>query len=291
MLVQVLPEGFALPPLPYLLLVLGAVGLALAVLIAAKPVVTEVTVVALAPWMVGGAGLYALYQVGVVADAFAPLVSSPTVYLSTFAVMGLVWGVAALLDRDPRFSTIVLLLGGVGLMSAVFGLALLVGLSRPPLRVLWPGIGLLVSVGVAGAAWMVLGAVRPRATSVTGMAGLLAVFGHALDGVSTAVGVDVLGFGEQTPLSAAIIHVGASLPTAPYFGSAWLFVLVKVLLATGIVVLLADYVQEAPNEGFLLLAGVAAVGLGPGAHNLVLFSIAPAPQTAALLATPVTGYL
>lgn len=37
---------------------------------------------------------------------------------------------------------------------------------------------------------------------------------------------------------------------------------------------MADYVREEPTEGYLLLGLVAAVGLGPGVHNLVLFSIA-----------------
>ncbi|WP_254535450.1 DUF63 family protein [Halomarina litorea] len=282
MLLQVLPEGFALPPLPYLLIVLGAAGLAVLALVLADPSVTEVTVVAFAPWMVAGATLYALNQVGVVVDVLAPLFGSPTVYVTTFSLMGFLWGVASLVGRDPRFSTVVLLLGGIGLMSSVLGLALVVGLSRPPFRVLWPAIGFAVAVALTGVAWMVLGALRPRATSITGMAGLLAVFGHTLDGVSTAVGVDVLHFGEQTPLSAAIIEVGASLPTAPYLGTVWLFVLVKVALAMGVVVLMADYVEEAPREGFLLLAGVAAVGLGPGAHNLVLFSIAQTAEPSLL---------
>jgi uncharacterized membrane protein len=47
-----------------------------------------------------------------------------------------------------------------------------------------------------------------------------------------------------------------------------------VALATGVVLLLTDYVEEAPREGVLLLGLVAAVGLGPGAHNLVLFTVA-----------------
>jgi uncharacterized membrane protein len=32
--------------------------------------------------------------------------------------------------------------------------------------------------------------------------------------------------------------------------------------------------QEEPREGAALLGFVAAVGLGPGAHNLLLFAIA-----------------
>jgi uncharacterized membrane protein len=57
-------------------------------------------------------------------------------------------------------------------------------------------------------------------------------------------------------------------------GVGWLFVLVKLLVAAGIVVLLADLVREDPVEGRLLLGFVAAVGLGPGVHNVLLFVVA-----------------
>ncbi|WP_020222266.1 DUF63 family protein, partial [Halarchaeum acidiphilum] len=104
--------------------------------------------------------------------------------------------------------------------------------------------------------------------------GALVIFGHALDAATTAVGVDALGFGEQTPLSRVIMQFAGSLPTAPVLGVGWLFIAVKLVLAVGIVLLLADYVREAPTEGYLLLAFIAAVGLGPGAHNLLLFTVA-----------------
>jgi uncharacterized membrane protein len=109
--------------------------------------------------------------------------------------------------------------------------------------------------------------------SATGAVGALAVFGHTLDGVSTAVGYDLLGFGEQTPLSRLIIEAGGALPTAEFIGSAWVFALVKVLVGVGIVALFEEYVRADPLEGYLLLGLVVAVGLGPGFHNLVLFAI------------------
>jgi uncharacterized membrane protein len=40
-----------------------------------------------------------------------------------------------------------------------------------------------------------------------------------------------------------------------------------------VLVVLADYVEEDPRWGLLLVGVVTAVGLGPGAHNLVLFAI------------------
>jgi uncharacterized membrane protein len=126
-------------------------------------------------------------------------------------------------------------------------------------------------VGVA--AWWLLRRVAPG-VEVAGAVGALAVVGHALDGVSTAVGIDVLGFGERTPLSRVIIEAAAALPTADAIGAGWLFVVVKLVVASVVVVLLADLMREDPREGSLLLGFVAAVGLGPGAHNLLLFAIA-----------------
>jgi uncharacterized membrane protein len=41
-----------------------------------------------------------------------------------------------------------------------------------------------------------------------------------------------------------------------------------------VVSLFVPYVRETPREGTLLLGFVAAVGLGPAAHNLLLFTIA-----------------
>ncbi|MCO8268932.1 DUF63 family protein, partial [Haloferax sp. AB510] len=110
--------------------------------------------------------------------------------------------------------------------------------------------------------------------AAAGSLGLLAIFGHALDALSTAVGIDVLGFGERTPLSRIILEAAAALPTAEVIGVGWLFVLVKLVVAGFVVALLADYVREDPTEGALLLGLVAAVGLGPGVHNLLLFAIA-----------------
>jgi uncharacterized membrane protein len=133
---------------------------------------------------------------------------------------------------------------------------------------------LKTGTGVAAAGtWLLLRRLSPAVT-VTGRLGILAVGAHALDGVSTAVGIDLLGFGERTPLSRLVIEFGASLPTAPAIGGAWLFVLVKLVVASVVVVALTETVREEPTTGRLLLGFVAAVGLGPGAHNVLLFTVA-----------------
>ena len=275
--VLVLPSGFALPPLPYLLaLALSVAGVA-ALLYRLDPPVTPRIVAAFAPWMVAGAAGYVLFQLEAVPAAVEPLFGSPAVYLSTFVVAGLVWAASARFDPETwsfPSTPSVLLLSGALTAGGVVGSALAVGGARGGIQPFWPAVGLLVSVLLAGLVWVLLRRRRPR-VEATGAAGLLVVLAHTLDGISTAIGVDVLtGFGEQTPLSRVFLELGQSLPTAQYVGGGWLFVLVKLALAVGVVILLTDYVEEAPREGTLLLGLVAAVGLGPGAHNLVLFTVA-----------------
>jgi uncharacterized membrane protein len=276
---QVLPEGSTLPP-PGVLLVLAialvGVGLALR---RVAPRVTDRVVVAFAPWMVAGSSCYVLYQVDAVPAAVSPFFSSPTVYASIAVLAGTVWAATAAAGvpverwRLPSVPGSVALAGSVVAIAAV-GWALAFGMgTREGLTVAWPSAGLVVAVVLAAVVWRGLCRIAPE-TRITGDVGALAVFGHTLDGVSTAVGIDVLGFGEQSPVSRAIITFAADLPTAPVLGAVWLFVLVKLALAAVVVVLLSGYVREEPAEGYLLLGAVAAVGLGPGAHNLLLFTIA-----------------
>jgi uncharacterized membrane protein len=193
------------------------------------------------------------------------------VYLTTAAVAGTVWLAALSLDA-PVPATV----GTAGAVAFAVpaALATRLGLAAGRTRPLPAAVGLLSALVVAGAAWWLLRRRRPAAVEAVGAAGALVVLGHALDGVSTAVGYDWLGFGERTPLSRIILDVGAALPTAPLLGAGWLFVAVKVTLAAVVAVTLANYVRERPREGRLVLAFVAAVGLGPGTHNLVLFAVA-----------------
>jgi uncharacterized membrane protein len=270
---QLLPTGFALPPLPYLIgLVLSVAG-TLVLLRRVDPEVTPTVVAGFAPWMVAGAAGYALFQVGGVPRPLAPLFGSPAVYLTTFVLAGLVWaaldtgGVPADSWEPPSIPSL-LLLSGTGAAGAVVGVALV---TADRLRPLLPGAGLVVSLVVALAVWTALRRVRP-VVRAAGPAGFVLVAGHVLDGVSTAVGTDLLGFGEQTPLSRLLIEAGAAL--VPGIGGGWLFALVKTALAAVVLVVLADYVREDPRWGSLLIGVVAAVGLGPGAHNVVLFVIA-----------------
>lgn len=270
---MILPEGFSLPPLPYLaVLTVALVGVAYG-LSRRSLEVTSRHVLALAPWMTVGSSLYVLYSVGALPASVRPLAGTPSVYLSVAVVVGAIWigadSAAATRERLPT----VLAASGVVAFAPVFLAALRWGAREGSLTPFWPGVAVAISVPSALATWSILKRFVPR-VAVTGHAGLLAVFAHTLDGISTAVGIDVLGFGEQTPLSAAIMHFAGTLSTADLLGVGWLFVLVKLAVAGVVVILFADYVEEDPTEGYLFLALIAAVGLGPGVHNLLLFTIA-----------------
>ena len=264
---MVLPEGFALPPLPYLAAVAGAV-VAVALLLARdSPPVTGLTILAFGPWMALGSALYVCFQLQLYPEAVAPLFGSPIVYATTFAVAGATWLAAR------RMSHPLAVLAGVGAVLALLPAAAAInfGLEHDSLNLAWPLAAVVAAAVLGHVAWLGVRHWRPEAARLTGAAGALAVFGHVLDGTSTAVGIDVLGFGEQTPLSALVMEFAAHLPTEPYLGVGWLFVLVKVALVAVVVVLVADYVREIPSVGYLLLGLVAAVGLGPGVHNVLLF--------------------
>jgi uncharacterized membrane protein len=263
---MVVPEGAVVPPLPYLLglvLLLAAVGAAFT---ARRPPVDERTVLALVPWMLTGSVAHVLYVVGGLPGAVRPLAGTPAVYLTVAGVAGATWVGIDAAGRDPPR-----LLAAVGAATLLSLLAASVA-AAARLTPRWPAVAVAAAVVVAGGTWVALRRLRPG-VAATGRLGPLVVFAHALDGVSTAVGVDVLGFGERTPLSRLILDAGAALPGAGVLGTAWPFVAVKLALATVVVVVLADVLRDGSTEGYATTALVVAVGLGPAVHNLVLFTV------------------
>ncbi len=261
---MVLPDGFALPPLPYLFALLVAAAAVGRLVLRRRPTVRESTVLAFVPWMIAGAAAHVLDVIDAVPPSIAPLLGAPSVYVSTFVLAGLVWAMG-----DDR----VLGLAGTVLALAAVATTLAVGYGRGTLTLFWPTLALACSIGLAAGTWAVLGRGLPGIVRTTGVAGAVVVLGHVLDGVSTAVGIDVLEVAERSPLPRAIMDVAAGLPTSEAIGVGWLFVLVKVLLAAAIIWLMAEYVEDAPGEGYLLLGAIAAVGFGPGVHNLLLFAV------------------
>lgn len=281
-------EGFVVPPLFHTAFLVVGVAAVLAVLYELRPPVTERVSLALAPWMSAGAALHVLYQLGLRFDAqvyapvIEPLFSAPAVYLTTFLATGVVWILATIVegvtgsDAENK-NTVARYLGGVGtavlLTLVVLVLLVEMELSPEPLAPLLPVIGLLVSLGVAALVYFLVGLWRTYVVAEARWVGGLVVFAHVFDGVTTAIGVDIVGAGERSALPARIMEFAAGLPTAPYLGSGWLFVVVKVAVAVAVVVLFADFVREEPTRANLTLAAIAAVGLGPATNNFLLFML------------------
>jgi uncharacterized membrane protein len=276
---MVLPTGFGLPPLPYLVVLVGGVFLITALLIALEPPVDQRTVVALAPWMALGGALHALNQPPVeLYDAtLAPLFGTPSVYLTTFNTTGTVWLLLALFGvRTGHDENISRNLGlvGTGILTVILLLSAITALRSGLIDPVWPALAVLVSLFVAAIAVLAVALWRTPLVIRARYAAPVVVFAHVFDGVSTAIGTDVLGVSERSPLPRAIMEFAGDLPTASAIGSGWLFVLVKLVVAIAVVVLMDDYLQEEPVEASLVLSLVAAVGLGPATNNVVLFLFA-----------------
>ena len=166
---------------------------------------------------------------------------------------------------------------GVGVLIPLLGLVVWQGRDPQlaPMEPIWPVLGLVVSIVLTFVIYIAIGAWRTYVIAQARYVGAFVLFAHTFDGVTTAIGVDVLGGGERSALPAAILDFAAGLPVADTIGTGWLFVLVKVTLASAIVVLFADYLDEEPAQANLLLAIIAIVGLGPAVNNFFLFLLSP----------------
>ncbi|WP_136690021.1 DUF63 family protein [Halorhabdus amylolytica] len=280
---MVLPSGFVVPDVPYLV-ALGLGSLLTTLLLwGLEPPVTKNHVFAFSPWIAVGGITHAFYQItvppavtsppGLYPEWVAPLFSAPAVYVTLYVVVGIVWlvlifvgAIGGALDRTHLHLGITGLGVLVVFLTAMVWQGLEIGLSPT-----WPIVGLVLAVPITAVAYFLLSIRWTSVVAQTGLAGAAVVFAHVFDGVITAIGYDVLGASERTPLPAAIMAFAGDLPTAAYLGSGWLFVVIKVIVATLVVAAVADIVDERPAAGSLLLTFVAAFGLGPATNNFVLF--------------------
>lgn len=275
-------SGFVIPGLiQSAALVVGTVTIA-AILYALRPPLTQRVVLSFIPWIISGGILHVFWQLGNIfqEQLYPPLVedlfSAPAVYLTTFIAVGTIWTLAAIIvpnyDRSDRIATYIVTTG-IGVVIPLIGLVIWQGLGEEiaPMEPVWPMLGLIVSLVLTFVIYMAIGAWRTYVIAEARHVGAFVLFAHVFDGVTTAIGVDILGAGERSAVPQMIMEFAADLPTADLLGVGWLFVLVKVALASLIVILFADFVAEEPNQGNLLLTLIAVVGLGPAINNFFLF--------------------
>jgi len=286
---------YAIPSLVYVVpLLLALIGVA-ALLWAIRPPTTDWTVVSFAPWMAIGSVLFLLNHPDLAAypDIVKPLFGPVTVYVTTAIFAGFVWilmtFVASIRKGFDIYYGVGVFGGGFASMLIVF--LFLAGFNQNAFNPVYPVFGTIVAALVTALAWVMLSLTYTYVARYTGRTGAFVVFAHALDGVSTALGYDLLGAGERTPLSRLILEFSAGLPTQPYVGSGWLFVVVKVALALVIVAAFREYLEEVPGRARLVLAFVAAVGFGPGVYNLLQFTVTEQSQTVFAIAEAALGVL
>ncbi|SFR93242.1 Uncharacterized membrane protein [Halomicrobium zhouii] len=270
----VLPSGMALPPLPYLLALVGGCVLVSALLFAVEPPIDQKLALAMAPWIAIGGALHAFYQLGAFTPTYAPLFGAPSVYLTTFVVTGFVWLVLSVvgivrgkdddIHRNMGFA-------GTGVLTVLFVLVAYQGMGLGAFDPVWPAISIVVALALTVVTIFLISIWRTPVFFRTRYVGPVVVFAHALDGVSTAVGADVIGVHERTPIPRAIMEFAGQLPTAEIIGVGWLFVAVKLVVSAAVVVAFNRYVDEDPAEATLVLLAVIGVGLGPAMNNLFLF--------------------
>lgn len=254
--------------------VVGALGVAGAVtalvLAVQRPPVTEGTVLAAAPWMVVGALMEALAATGAYGFALA-LFDPPQVHLAALVLGGLVWAplvqgavVRERLAAAPRH----LAAAGGG---AVLVLAGVLFWRAPPTAAgaFWLVVAPVVAVLLAAVAYFLLGLADATPLVYTRLAGLLAVFAHALDGVATAVAIDVFG---RAPRGVAAFVADAS-GTLPVDGVGPLVLPLRVAGALLAVLVLGHYARGTETRAYLALGVLAALGLGPGAATLLVVAV------------------
>ncbi|WP_049908585.1 DUF63 family protein [Halorubrum distributum] len=114
----------------------------------------------------------------------------------------------------------------------------------------------------------------------TGAAGIVIIWGHAIDGVANVIGLNwmpaLTGTANLVPkhvVNALIVDwTGRLLPDSilAVTGDAWPFLLVKLAAATFVVwVFNGEMFEESPRYTLLLLITVLAVGLGPGTRDML----------------------
>jgi uncharacterized membrane protein len=278
-------SDFVVPgPIQSAALLIGA-GTIAVLLYALRPPLTQKIVLSFIPWMISGSILHVFWQLGntlqrpLYPDPFAPFFSAPAVYLTTFIALGGIWALSAIIvpsyDRSGRIATYVFAMG-IGVLIPLTGLLLWQGLDEQvaPMEPIWPVLGLIISLVLTFIIYIIIGTWRTYVIAQARYVGAFVLFAHIFDGVTTAIGVDVLGAGERSTIPAAILDFSADLPVADTIGVGWLFVLVKVVLASAIVVLFADYLEDEPHQANLLLTLIAVFGLGPATNNFFLFLLA-----------------
>jgi uncharacterized membrane protein len=212
------------------------------------------------------------------------LIISPIIYVTVFvvtlaAILLSLWlarrGVVA--EYEPALAAFgtgafVLTLGYLGFL-AVTTQAL--GFY-PQMLVLTLGIASALAVGI----YYAIDRLAPALHAGTGLIGLAILWAQAIDGVANVLASDwALAIGlpfqytAKHPVNAIIVGFTELVFPASVIeviGDSWPFLLVKLVLAVGVIWLFDEQIfAESPRYSYLLMLAVLVVGLGPGTRDML----------------------
>ncbi len=219
------------------------------------------------------------------------LIISPVIYGVVFLItlaailigLGLVRGDRIESDRYP------MVVGGIGTAAVVLTVGyigyLVATMDTSGTRIGFypqlPAVVLVLSVLIAGGVYAAMDRFAPWTNAGTGLMGLVVLFAHALDGVANVIAADWMGalglgflhYDPKHPANRIIIEVaGTVLPQSVIdaIGTAWPFLLVKIVAAVLVVSLFDDRIfEDSKQYAMLLLVAIVAVGLGPGTRDML----------------------
>lgn len=224
------------------------------------------------PFIIGGGMLRVVEDVAannpsLLEGPFQYVLISPLIYFTMFGIVFATLLGGIYLERWNLVSGYAHVVVGGG---TLFVLLITLFLLQDDVIAFWM---LPASVGLAGA---VLGATYGLVRVVNAVALLhvfspekgVVLFGHLLDGSSTALSFEVINRLESFPVTYSDKH-----PVAQFVidstGNAYTFLLLKLVVITAILFYMDDRVREDDPLFFnLILLAILAVGMGPGVRNM-----------------------
>ncbi|HET7322987.1 MAG TPA: DUF63 family protein [Halococcus sp.] len=212
------------------------------------------------------------------------LIISPVIYITVFVVTLVALLVSLWLSRRGVVENYEPVLAGFGTLALCITLAYLVFLAvttrfldfYPQMLVFTLGIASAIALGV----YYAIGRFAPALHAGTGYIGLAILWAQAIDGVANVLASDwALAIGLPFQYSAKHpvnrIIVGFTELVFPpsviqTIGDSWPFLVVKIVLAVGVIWLFdEDIFEESPRYAYLLMLAILVVGLGPGTRDML----------------------
>jgi uncharacterized membrane protein len=217
------------------------------------------------------------------------LIISPIIYFTVFVFTLAALAATVWLEREGHVEEYERALFGVGVAGTVLTVGFLLWFVPTQLAGRIPGVGFYPQMSLfvlAASSVLAYGLYRlvevrlPVVNEGTGLAGLVVLFAHAVDGVANVVAADWLDplgipveYGSKHPVNRFIVDVTEGLQPAGLsaaIGTSWPFLVVKLVAATAVVYVFDRRIfEENPRYAIVLLVAIVAVGLGPGTRDML----------------------